>query len=212
MNLLLKTAPILISILLCSCTNQETIAVSEKKQEHKNDSIKVSEMEHWTTVVDEEKLKVEVNYEFDESMDQRVKVKFQPYIWFDDFPARTLDTITKAPLDFNTNKEAKEYVTAIKTGYKEGNSTFGGHYELIMWGCGYPCVHGVIVDRKTGQMIHLPESQTGYEYRHNSLMLITNPTGEDGFYDVMDLYVPAPMIYVFDEVKKEFRLQEPKGR
>nr|WP_294862290.1 hypothetical protein [uncultured Fluviicola sp.] len=210
MNRLLKTAFIL--VLVTSCTNPPNTNHRAKNPDQPVDSVKQKAVAHWKTIVNEDNLKIEANYEFNESMDQRVKVKFQPYIWFEDFPARTLDTITKAPLDFSTNKEAKWYITAIKTGYKEGHSTFGGHYELIMWGCGSPCAHGVIVDRKTGQMVHLPESQIGYEFRYNSLMLIVNPTDEEGFYDTLDLYINTPMIYVFDEEKKEFRLLEPKGR
>ncbi len=177
----------------------------------KTDSIKPEEIKPWTSIIDMEQLKVEGNSNIDESMIQSVKVKFEPYVWFEDFPAKTLDTISKAPLDFSTNREAKYYITAIKTGYAEENSAFGGHYELIMWRCGFPCAHGVIVDRRTGRMTHLPESVTGYEFRINSLMLIVNPTDEDGFYNLKDEYLMPPAIYVFDEAKKEFKLLESKG-
>lgn len=206
MRLLLKKCPPLICILLSACANSETKVAQVTNQ--KTDSVK-EKIEPWTTVLDQEDLKIEGYSNIDESMIQSVKVKFEPYIGFEDFPAKVVDTISQAPLDFSTNREAKWYITAIKNGYKEGRSTFGGHYELIMWGCGFPCAHGVIVDRKTGQMIHLPQSEIGYEYRYNSLMLIVNPTDEDGFYDLMSEYVDIPRIYVFDEVGKIFKLLKP---
>ncbi len=210
MNRLLKTTPILMVALFMSCTNNKT--PDNESVNEKTDSIKTEEIEGWTSILDRDNLKIEANSNIKDTMIQSVKVKFEPYIWFEDFPANTFDTITKAPLDFSTNHDAKYYITAIKNGYKEGNSVFGGHYELIMWGCGYPCAHGVIVDRRTGRMVHLPMSQTGYEFRDYSLMLIVNPTDEEGFYDLMDEYVDTPRIYVFDEVKKEFKMLETKGR
>ncbi len=210
MNLILKTS-LLPCLLFLSCTNNSKTNPANSTKE-KTDSIKPAEIEGWTLIYDVENLKIEADSDMDESKIQSVKVKFEPYIWFEDFPAKTIDTLSKAPLDFSTNKEAKWYITAIKNGYKEGNSTFGGHYELIVWGCGSPCAHGVIVDRKTGQMIHLPQCEGGYEFRDYSLMLIVNPADENGFYDLKNLDILPPMIYTFDEVKKEFKLVQPKGR
>jgi hypothetical protein len=198
-------------LILVSCTNNQSTDSNLEKIGSKTDSIKPKEIKRWASIIDKENLIVEGNSNVDESMIQSVKVKFEPYVWFEDFPAKIKDTITKAPLDFSTNHDAKYYITAIKTGYKEANSTFGGHYELIMWGCGFPCAHGVIVDRKTGRMVHLPQSSTGYEFRSNSLMLIVNPTDEDNFYNLNDEYLMPPAIYLFDENKKEFKLLEPKG-
>ena len=212
MNLSLKTTSVLMSILLISCTTNNKKPLNNPVNEI-TDSIKAADIESWKLIYDADNLKIEANSDIDESMIQGVQVKFEPYIWFEDFPAKTIDTVSKAPLDFSTNREAKWYITAIRNGYKEEGSAFGGHYELIIWGCGSPCHHGVIVDRKNGQMIHLPESLTGYNYQYNSLMLIVNPTDKDGFYDLKNEYgIYAPLIYVFDEVKKEFKLLSPKGR
>jgi|GEM_PF-1265586 len=211
-KLSLKTASILVSLILVSCTTNQRTNPNLEKTGLKTDSIKPEEIKPWTSIIDMEQLKVEGNSNIDESMIQSVKVKFEPYVWFEDFPAKKIDTITKAPLDFSGNYDAKYYITAIRTGYKTANSTFGGHYELIMWGCGSPCADGVIVDRKTGKMYDLPHSMIGYEYRTNSMMLIVNPTEEDGFYDLVNEYIVAPLIYVFDENKKEFKLLEPKGQ
>ena len=210
MNRLLKTASIFVSVFLISCINNKTR--NSDSFLLNTDSVKTPEIKRWTPILDKEDLKIEANSSIKDTMIQSVKVKFEPYIWFEDFPAKTFDTISKAPLDFSTNHDAKYYITAIKNGYKEENSLFGGHYELIMWGCGSPCAHGVIVDRRTGRMVHLPMSQTGYEFRDHSLMLIVNPTDEKGFYDLMDEYVDTPGIYVFDEVKKEFKMLETKGK
>lgn len=209
MNFLLKTS-LLALLFLGSCTDNPK--TGNENPNEKTHAVKPVEIKTWTSIYDEEDLKIEANSDINEEMIQEVSVKFQPYIWFEDFPAKTIDTISKAPLDFSTNREAKWYITAIKNGYKEERSKFGGHYELIMWGCGSPCYHGVIVDRKTGQMIHLPLSGSGYEFRSNSLMLVVNPTGEDGFYGLKNSDIMPPTIYVFDEVKKEFRLLEPKGK
>jgi hypothetical protein len=211
MKLRLKMSLIPMCLLVISCTTNNQESLNSIKETM--DSIKPAEIESWKLIYDVDNLKIEANSDIDESMIQSVQVKFEPYIWFEDFPAKTIDTVSKAPLDFSTNREAKWYITAIRNGYKEERSAFGGHYELIIWGCGSPCYHGVIVDRKNGQMIHLPESLTGYNYQDNSLMLIVNPTDKDGFYDLKHEHgIYAPLIYVFDEVKKEFKLLGPKGR
>ena len=209
-NMFLKTVSVSCFLLLAACANDKTIHKKAALQKRATtDSIKSVSIETWTPVITSEDLRIEGNSNIDSTMIQSVRVKFEPYVWFDDFPAPVSDTSSKAPLDFNSNKEAKLYRTAIRNGYKEGNSTFGGHYELITWGCGSPCADGVIIDRKTGKIYDIPMVAFGYEYRHNSLMLLINPPDENGFYDLLEY--ARPEIYLFDETKKTLTLLDRKG-
>ncbi|HLP55371.1 MAG TPA: hypothetical protein VK151_10095 [Fluviicola sp.] len=210
-TIFLKNSCALGLLLLSACSNDKSADKNPVHLEHKaTDNVEAVKIERWTPIITWDDLKIEANSNIDSTMIQSVKVKFEPYVWFEDFPAPSIDTVSKSPLDFNSNKEAKHYITAIKNGYKTGNSTFGGHYELITWGCGSPCASGVIVDRKTGKIYDLPMVAFGYEYRYNSLMLLTNPPDENGFYDLLGF--AEPEIYVFDEAKKTLILLDPKGK
>jgi hypothetical protein len=201
-------------ILLSACAGKEAATRQPgSPKPSQTDSVRQTEITTWSPIIASDNLKVEGNSNIDASMIQSVMVRFEPYVWFEDFPANSLDTTTEMPPNFSSNKEAKHYITAIRDGYAEGNSIFGGHYELIMWGCGAPCAGGVIVDRKTGSIYDLPFSTTGYEFRYNSLLLIVNPTDEDGFYPLIGSETAvAPELYRFNERAKRFDPLPRKGR
>lgn len=213
----IKTSVIVFCLCVAACTENTPQEAKEKPEKKdlshllpKEDTTVTAPVRRWTTIVDRSDIRIQANSNLDESMIQAIKVKFEPYVWFEDFPAPIQDTTSKAPLDFSSNKAAREYRTVIRDGYKQDYRSFGGHYDLIAWGCGAPCANGVIVDRKTGKIYHLPESTMGYDCNANSLLLVVNPTWEEGFYNLLESY--WPMLYVFDEDKKTFEMLKPKGR
>jgi hypothetical protein len=44
----------------------------------------------------------------------------------------------------------------IRDGKEQPGANFAGHYIVIEWGCGVPCVMMVMVDARTGKIHHLP--------------------------------------------------------
>ena len=51
--------------------------------------------------------------------------------------------------------DEKQFRTRIRDGARSGVN-FGGHYNLIEWGCGTPCAQGAVFDRKAGHVVMLP--------------------------------------------------------
>ncbi len=103
--------------------------------------------------------------------------------------------------DFETNPEAKMFITRIKEGCKEGIN-FAGHYTLIYWGCGTSCQYGVVVNRKTGEIIDGYQSSLGSEFRKNSKLIIFN----SDFIEENSEYIP---LYQFK--KFELKLWKNNG-
>lgn len=75
--------------------------------------------------------------------------------------------------DFTSNSEAKMFKTRITEGCKDGIN-FAGYYTLIYWGCGTSCQYGVVVNRKTGEIIDGYQSSLGSEFRKDSEFVILN--------------------------------------
>jgi hypothetical protein len=87
--------------------------------------------------------------------------------------------------DFSSNPEAKQFITRIKEGCKEGVN-FAGHFTLVYWGCGTACQYGVVVDRKTGKIYNKYMSSMGSKYRKDSKLIIM----ESGFLEGTEKYIP----------------------
>lgn len=83
-----------------------------------------------------------------------------------------------APPDFNTNPDAKRFITRIKEGCAKGIN-FAGKYTLVTWGCGSPCQSGVIVNRETGKIYDGYGTSLGAEFRKDSKLLISNVAAID---------------------------------
>lgn len=130
-----------------------------------------------------------------------VAVKFKQYIRFSDFLTKITNNQITAPINYSSNPLSKEFKTAITKAYKLGVN-FGGHYTFAEWGCGSPCQMSVLVDVKTGVVYDGVSGSYGYDYKKNSLMLIVNPPGSDGFY--LNCAGCEPLIYIWDEKNKKF--------
>lgn len=83
----------------------------------------------------------------------------------------------------------RNFRTAIRAGASKGPS-FAGHFTLVKWGCGSPCVAFVIVDAKTGR-VYVPgfsaacaddtDTDADVEFRLTSrLVAVTASSSKDG--------------------------------
>ncbi len=85
---------------------------------------------------------------------------------FEDFPV-TETFKGKPAAAVITSPEERHYRTRIRQGVEKGwgvirdgkdqpGPNFAGHYLIIEWGCGVPCVMMVMVDARTGKIHRLP--------------------------------------------------------
>lgn len=95
---------------------------------------------------------------------------------FQDYPVRELFGGTPHPPIFAT-AEQRRFRTTIREGIEKGwgvraDSVFGpeqnkpgpnfaGHYIVIVWGCGAPCLRMVVCDARTGAVYNPPLSADG---------------------------------------------------
>jgi hypothetical protein len=123
---------------------------------------------------------------------------------FEDFPVKEIFTGVPAEPVLNSPEERKSR-TVIVQGVRKGwgvqdgvtgrevalpGPNFAGHFILVKWSCGSPCLMAAIVDAKTGRVLPPPfhrESGSSYfqvpyafpmnpplAYRLNSRLLIAN--------------------------------------
>ncbi len=148
----------------------------------------------------------------------QAEVKFEPYISFRDFEVQKMFKGKKAPLQLKKGDEYWSYRTRIRNAYKEPVN-FAGHYCFVSWGCGSPCQASAIIDTKTGKVYAGPSAALGYEYLHNSRMVIVNPPlrkdvensfygSKAGYYRVACAYC-HPYIYIWNEKLKKFEERKP---
>ena len=96
------------------------------------------------------------------------------------YPITTLSHLQPVPINFKTNPEAKDFVTLLTEGVKQGPN-FAGHYTIVTWMCGTDCSVGYIVDSLTGTIYDLPqEADAGFRFQINSNLLIANPPEDIG--------------------------------
>jgi len=57
-----------------------------------------------------------------------------------------------APVDLNSHPKARRYTTVLHAGAKRGPN-FGGHYTVVVWGCGSSCLTFAIINARTGKVI-----------------------------------------------------------
>ncbi len=85
---------------------------------------------------------------------------------FEDYPVTEVFQGKPAAPIFATPEE-RMYRTRIRQGVERGwgvirdgkeqpGANFAGHYIVIEWGCGVPCVMMVMVDARTGRVHHMP--------------------------------------------------------
>lgn len=119
--------------------------------------------------------------------------KLNPNYDFDKYKVKVYNGKLAEP-DFNSNPEAKRYITRIKEGCEKGIN-FAGKYTLVIWGCGSPCQNGAIVNRINGKIYAGYFSAFGSEFKKDSRMIILNSGLIDektkliNFHNMIDLSV-----------------------
>jgi hypothetical protein len=106
---------------------------------------------------------------------------------FEDYPVT--ESFKGAPADpILTTTEERRYRTVIRQGISKGygvegqdgkqrpGPNFAGHYFIITWGCGSPCLMAAIVDAKTGRVFPLPFHGPGGSYFQVSWALLSIPS------------------------------------
>lgn len=95
---------------------------------------------------------------------------------FSQYPSDTTYEGVVAPVNFESNKDAKTFSTAITSAMSKGVN-FAGHYVLATWGCGTSCQGLAIIDAKDGTIVvYNLLSEEGVAYTKDSNLLIVNPT------------------------------------
>ncbi len=96
---------------------------------------------------------------------------------FRDYPASNIYTGKRAEVMLSTADE-KAYRTRLREASKQP-ANFAGEYVLTVWGCGTSCIHGAVVNLKTGHAVFLPGSVCCWngegdnlEFRINSRLLV----------------------------------------
>ena len=131
------------------------------------------------------------------------QIKFDPFIYFEDFKSDTIYSGDKANIDYNFNKIVKRFRTVITEDYKISKINFASYYSIVWWGCGSPCQQSAIIDWRDGKVYEGPYASLGYDFRVDSKMVIVNPPDSTGFYYDCSLFLPQ--IWIWNENKKEFK-------
>ena len=139
-----------------------------------------------------------------ESLTSAKRKMFEYPYKYNDFKIDTFSS-KKALIDFNSNKQANKYKSAIVWSYNKFGLEFGGYYGLARWGDGPNTLHGVIIDFRDGKIYDLPDGSLDYGYQKDSRLLIVNPPDSLGFYD--DCFYCKPEVWIWNESAKKFEKQ-----
>ena len=132
---------------------------------------------------------------------------------FENYQAK-ISNRKKANLNLYSHKLGRKFRTAITEGYNNTNVDFGGHYIVVLWGCGTGCSNGVMVDINTGLIYSIPtehsyrgvyyDNNDNIRYEKNSYLFYTYETlMNEKDEKKIDLHY---YFYKFDEKTKKFNL------
>ncbi len=93
------------------------------------------------------------------------------------YPAGPAYTGKTAPVDLNSEKDARQFKTRLLDAAK-GKPNFAGHVIVTMWGCGTSCQTIALIDTRTGKVSFGPQATVGAKYDVRSRLLIVNPPKE----------------------------------
>jgi len=112
-------------------------------------------------------------------MSVRAQGSGEPTLRFQDYPVKELYNGKPVP-SVLTKPEERKFRTVIRNGVAKGwgaedgvtgkeltgpGPNFAGHYTIITWGCGSPCLMAAIVDLKTGRVYPPPfHHGSGHSY------------------------------------------------
>jgi len=131
----------------------------------------------------------------------------KPLLRFEDFKANSFYAGKPTKINYKSHIIARQYRTVITEGYKEERMVnFGGHYCLVGWGCGSPCVQFALVDRRTGRVYDGLVAPAGFDYKANSRLLLVNPPDDErtALYDLETEY------WVWSETRHKFEQRFPR--
>lgn len=126
---------------------------------------------------------------------------------FEKFASNTELNEAKAPIDWSSYPEAKDFKTRIIEAYKTNEVGFASNYILATFGCGTSCIMGFMVDTRDGKIYDLPlgeenscsNAEDSAIYKNNSKLFISSICKEK--LGSTKVYYIA---YLWDEDKKEF--------
>jgi hypothetical protein len=96
---------------------------------------------------------------------------------FADYEVSDTSITTTMPVDLSSADGASRFRTVLREGAARGPN-FAGHYTVVHWGCGSPCVSFAIVDASTGSVyMHSQAWVRPPMFRRDSRLLIEDPTG-----------------------------------
>ncbi|PWS32582.1 hypothetical protein [Pedobacter paludis] len=75
---------------------------------------------------------------------------------FEKFALDAKPSTVKAPIDWSSYPEAKDFKTRITEAYTSNEVSFAGNYVLARFGCGASCIMGFMVDVRDGKIYDLP--------------------------------------------------------
>lgn len=138
----------------------------------------------------------------DSSSIDYVERKFEPYVWFKDFPASGKPVKRKAPINFESAPSAKRFKTVITSLYESESPNFANYYVVASWGCGSSCWDCVLIDARDGKIYDGPEAGVGFDYHVNSRLFITSPPDSSGF--IQEHWLFETKMWVWNEKEKKF--------
>lgn len=62
-----------------------------------------------------------------------------------------VESLKAKPVDLKSHKNARSYRTNLREAAQQGVN-FGGHFNLVTWGCGTNCNEGAIIDERNGRV------------------------------------------------------------
>jgi hypothetical protein len=99
---------------------------------------------------------------------------------FGDFPASETCSGRPAPVDLDSDRDARKFKTRLQEGARKGPD-FAGCYTVVSWGCGTECESFVVIEARSGRVFSPPFSLgLGSWYRKDSALFVANPVDSDG--------------------------------
>lgn len=117
---------------------------------------------------------------------------------YKDFPVNLFKG-KKASLDYKSHRIAREYKSVITHHYKQEQVNFAGHYILVDWRCGAPCLDLAIIDVKTGD-VYYPEMMNpgNFDFMPDSKLFVLFPPDSLGWYPTIETFSGAPRYYLWE--------------
>ncbi|MFF5380078.1 hypothetical protein [Pedobacter suwonensis] len=142
---------------------------------------------------------------------EEILVEYQDSVDFQRYNVDSKKVTERAPIDWTSYPEAKDFKTRITEAYQTNEADFAGYYVMSVFGCGASCIMGFMIDIRDGKIYDLPLGEENSclfaEDRamgnRKSRLFIAGVCKENP--EDRKVYYKA---YVWDEIKKEFEKVE----